>query len=294
MTTPASSSKTASAKIDLHMHTTLSDGKLTPTELVRLLHDRDVTVAAISDHDSTEGLDEAMAAAEAYEGLRIVPAVEISADHPTDEHADVHVLGYFFDHHDPALGERLASFRDDRVVRAERMVARLEELGYPVEWERVLEIAGEAGIGRPHIAQALVERGYIPDIKAAFNGLLNDEGMAFVGRSHISMEGSAELIRNAGGVTVLAHPLFIPNYEELLPKIGELGFVGFEVHYGDFSPEQRRSLLELAARYDMLPCGGSDYHAMGHQGESLPGTAGPPPEVFAELERLALAGRSPG
>ena len=294
MTTLSSDAKIASPKIDLHMHTTLSDGKLTPTELVRLLHDRGVTVAAISDHDSTEGLDEAMAAAAAYEGLRIVPAVEISADHPTDDHADVHVLGYFLDYHDPTLSERLASFRDDRVVRARHRVARLAETGYPVEWDRVVAIAGEAGIGRPHIAQALVERGYIAHVKDAFNGLLNDDGIAFVGRAHISMEGSAELIRSAGGVAVLAHPLFIPNYEELLPKIGELGFVGFEVHYGDFSPVQRRSLLELAARYDMLPCGGSDYHAMGHQGESLPGTAGPPPEVFAELERLALAGRSPG
>jgi predicted metal-dependent phosphoesterase TrpH len=279
------------AKIDLHMHTTLSDGKLTPAELVQLLARREVAVAAISDHDSTEGIDEALAEAEKHPGLRILPAVEISADHPTNDKIDVHVLGYFFDYHDREMNERLASFRDDRVVRARHMVARLAEEGYPVEWERVLAIAGEAGIGRPHIAQAMVERGYIATVRDAFNGLLNDDGIAFVGRPHITMRGSAELIHRAGGVAVLAHPIFIPNYEELLPQLAELGFVGFEVHYGDFDPEQRKSLLDLAERYGMLPCGGSDYHAMGHEGETLPGNAGPPVEVFEELERLALASR---
>ena len=171
------------------------------------------------------------------------------------------------------------------------MVERLGEVGYPVSWERVVEIAGEAGIGRPHIAQALVERGYIQHVKDAFNGILDDDGVAFVGRSHMSMEESAALIRGAGGVAVLAHPVFAPDYEGLLPRLGEMGFVGFEVHYGEFAPEQRASLLALAERYGMLPCGGSDYHAMGHEGESLPGTAGPPVEVFEELERLAMAGR---
>jgi predicted metal-dependent phosphoesterase TrpH len=280
------------AKIDLHMHTTLSDGQLTPTELVRLLHDQGVDVAAISDHDSTEGLDEAFAAAEKYPRLRLIPAVEISADHPTDEKSDVHVLGYFFDYHDVALNERLASFRDDRMYRAQKMVARLAEVGYPVDWERVQAIAGEAGIGRPHIAEAMVERGYIAHIKDAFDGILNDDGMAFVGRSHITMVDSVELIKNAGGVAVLAHPVFIPGYEELLPKIAGMGFVGFEVHYGDFDPDQRKKLLALAEEYEMLPCGGSDYHAMGHEGESLPGTAGPPVEVFERLESLASAQRS--
>lgn len=283
---------TRDLKIDLHLHTTLSDGKLTPTELVRLLHDREVDIAAISDHDSTEGLPEAFEAAEAYPDLRLVPSVEISADHPTEEKADVHVLGYFFDHEQEALNTTLSSFRDDRVVRGRKMVERLAEIGYPVDWERVVEIAGEAGIGRPHIAQAMVERGYIAQVRDAFNGILNDDGMAFVGRPHISMEDSAQLIKAAGGVAVLAHPLFVPNYEKLVPRLRSLGFVGMEVHYGEFSSEQRASLLALAERHGLLPCGGSDYHAMGHEGEHLPGTAGPPLEVFEELERLAIAGRA--
>jgi len=278
-------------KIDLHMHSTFSDGKLTPTELMRLLHDQGVDIAALSDHDSTEGMVEALAAAQAYPELRVVPAVEISADHPTEANADVHVLGYFLDYANEELSTALASFRHDRTFRGRKMVEKLAAEGYPVEWDAVLAIAGEAGIGRPHIAQAMVNRGYIPNIKAAFNGLLNDDGIAFVDRPHISMADSAKLIRAAGGVAVLAHPLFVPHYEQLLPELAGMDFVGFEVHYGEFKPEQRAALLALAEEHGMLPCGGSDYHAMGHDGEWLPGTAGPPQEVFEELERLAIAGR---
>ncbi len=150
-----------SPKIDLHMHTTLSDGRLTPEELVGLLDRQGVDVAAVTDHDSTEGLDAAIAAAERYPRLRLIPGIEISADHPTDPKSDVHVLGYFLDYHDDAFQKRLQAFRDDRAYRGQRIVERLGEQGYTVAWERVLEIAGDAGVGRPHIAQALVERGYI-------------------------------------------------------------------------------------------------------------------------------------
>ncbi len=283
-----------SPKIDLHMHTTLSDGRLTPEELVGLLDRQGVDVAAVTDHDSTEGLDAAIAAAERYPRLRVIAGIEISADHPTDPKSDVHVLGYFLDYHDDAFQERLQAFRDDRKYRGQRIVERLGEQGYAVAWERVLEIAGEAGVGRPHIAQALVERGYIKTVKEAFNGLLNDEGTAFVGRSHISIAESVELIASVGGVAVLAHPLYVPGYEKLIPQLASFGIVGFEVHYGEWAPEQRKSLARLAERYGMLPTGGSDYHAMGHEGEHLPGTAGPPAEVFAELEKRAEAVRSAG
>ena len=248
----------------------------------------------MTDHDSTEGLDAAIAAAERYPRLRLIPGIEISADHPTDPKSDVHVLGYFLNYHDDAFQERLQAFRDDRKYRGQRIVERLGEQGYAVAWERVLEIAGEAGVGRPHIAQALVERGYIKTVKEAFNGLLNDEGTAFVGRSHISIAESVELIASVGGVAVLAHPLYVPGYEELIPQLASFGIVGFEVHYGEWAPEQRKSLARLAERYGMLPTGGSDYHAMGHEGEHLPGTAGPPAEVFAELEKRAEAVRSAG
>jgi predicted metal-dependent phosphoesterase TrpH len=281
-------------KIDLHMHTTLSDGHLTPTELVRLLHNRGVTVAAISDHDSTEGLDEAFEAAKKYPSLRLIPAIEISADHPTEEKSDVHVLGYFLDYHNDALQKRLREFRGSRERRGEMMVMRLVEQGYAIEWERVKEIAGDAGIGRPHIAQVLVEKGYIAHQRDAFNGILDDDGIAFVDRPHITISESVDLIRSAGGVAVLAHPLFIPEYEKVLSQLPELGVAGFEVHYAEFSSEKRTELARLADEYGMIKAGGSDYHAMAYDGENLPGTVGPPIETVVALERLADEARSAG
>ena len=281
-------------KIDLHMHTTLSDGHLTPTELVRLLHDRGVTVAAISDHDSTEGLDEAFEAAKKFPSLRLIPAIEISADHPTDDKADVHVLGYFLDYHDEAFQARLREFRDSRERRGEMMVKRLVEAGYDIKWERVKEIAGDAGIGRPHIAQALVEGGYIAHQRDAFNGILDDDGIAFVERPHITIPESVALIRSVGGVAVLAHPLFVPQYEELLPKLPAMGVVGFEVQYAEFAADKRAELARFAEEYGMLQTGGSDYHAMAYEGENLPGTLGPSMDVVEELERLAAEVGSAG
>jgi len=283
--------QTPASRIDLHMHTTLSDGKLTPTQLVELLDRRGVSIAAITDHDSIEGLDEAFDVAKGHPRLRLVAGIEISADHPLDEKSDLHMLGYFLEYHDAAFQARLREFRESREMRAMHMVLKLARLGMPVDFERVKEIAGDAGIGRPHIAQAMVERGYIPNVKAAFDGILNDNGSAFVSRPHISMEESVEMIEGVGGVAVLAHPLYVTNYRELLPRLRNMGVAGFEVHYAEFTPEQRAELVRLADKLGMLPCGGSDYHAMGHPGEHLPGSAGPSAEVFAELERRAMANR---
>ena len=277
------------AVVDLHMHTTYSDGILTPTELVRLVAKQGVTIASVTDHDSTEGLDEAFAEAEAHPGLRLIPGIEISTDHPTDPTGDLHVLGYFLDRSNPELQGRLTQFREDRDHRAERMVERLAQLGMPVDFERVREIAGEAGIGRPHIAQAMVERGYIRSVPEAFDGYLNDGGSAHASRPHIAMDEAASLIHRAHGVAVLAHPIYATNYEQVLETIADAGFVGFEAHYASFDAPTRRHLLALADRLGLLPCGGSDYHGPGTSGEHLPGSAGPPVADDDELERLAKA-----
>lgn len=277
-------------KIDLHMHSTRSDGRLTPTELVGVLAHREVNVAALTDHDSTEGLDEAIAAADAHPALRIVPGIEISASHPTAENSDVHLLGYFVDRTDAALQRQLTALREEREERGMRMLDNLAKLGYPLDWERVRELADGASIGRPHIAHAMVERGYLATYKDAFGGLLNNGGAAFVGRLGVTLEDAARTIRSAGGAAVLAHPLYVEEYEALVPRLPDMGIVGLEAHYANYNTEEQRILLDLAERYGLLPCGGSDYHAMGNENEALPGTDGPPPEVFEALERLAGAG----
>ena len=277
-------------KIDLHMHSTRSDGRLTPTELVGVLAQREISVAALTDHDSTEGLDEAVAAAAAHPALRIVPGIEISASHPTVDNSDIHLLGYFVDRADAALQRQLTALRKEREERGLRMLENLARLGYPLDWERVRELAEGASIGRPHIAHAMVGRGYVPTYKDAFNGLLNNGGAAFVGRTGVTLEDAARTIRNAGGAAVLAHPLYVEEYETLIPRLSDMGIVGLEAHYANYNAEEQRVLFNLAKRYGLLPCGGSDYHAMGNENEALPGADGPPPEVLEALERLAGAG----
>ncbi len=274
-------------KIDLHMHSTLSDGRLTPTELVRLLEREQVDIAALTDHDSTEGMEEALAAAAQAPGLRLTTGIEISAGHPTVPGSEVHVLGYFIDHRNEELQQRLRAFRNDRETRGREMVDRLCALGYAIEWERVKAIAGDAGVGRPHIAHALVERGYIAEFRQAFDGLLDDGGAAYVKQPHVSIQDAAAMIRGAGGAAVLAHPLYVAEYESIIPQLAVWGFAGIEVHYANFTPEQQGGLLALAGQYGLLPCGGSDFHGIDPDRERLPGSVGPPIEVFEELERRA-------
>ena len=277
-------------KIDLHMHSTRSDGRLTPTELVGVLAQREVDVAALTDHDSTEGLDEAVAAAAAHPTLRIVPGIEISASHPTRSDSDVHLLGYFVDRTDAELQRQLTALREEREERGLRMLDKLAGLGYPLDWERVRELADGASIGRPHIAHAMVERGYLAAYKDAFNGLLNNGGAAFVGRVGVTLEDAARTIRSAGGAAVFAHPLYVEEYETLIPRLPDMGIVGLEAHYANYNAEEQRLLFDLADRYGLLPCGGSDYHAMGNENEALPGADGPPADVLEALERLAGEG----
>ncbi len=155
--------------IDLHLHTLASDGRLTSTELIRLVAKQGLKTISITDHDSTEGLAEAYEAAKEFPDLRIIPGIEMSADIPGDE---VHVLGYFLDYHDEQFQATLEEFRMGRVGRAQIMVEKLNALGKPVEWERVLNFAGDGSVGRPHIALAMVEAGYFKEPKEAFDEYL--------------------------------------------------------------------------------------------------------------------------
>ncbi|MBI2936358.1 MAG: PHP domain-containing protein, partial [Chloroflexi bacterium] len=165
------------AVADLHLHTTASDGRLSPARLVQLLAAKGVRYAAITDHDSTEGIAEAQAEAANFPGLTIIPGIELSTDTPEGE---IHVLGLFLDWQAPQLQRALERFREDRVLRAHRMVEKLNDLGVHIQWERVRQIAGGAAIGRPHIALAMVEKGYVSLPKEAFDRYISREGPAYV------------------------------------------------------------------------------------------------------------------
>ena len=281
-----------SAEVDLHLHTTFSDGTLTPTEMVELCVQRGLKVICISDHDTTDGLAETFEAASRYPGLTVIPGMELSTDVPDGE---VHVLGYFLDVEDAALQRVLRRFRQGREGRAEKMVGKLNQLGLDISWDRVREIAGEGAIGRPHIAQALVEAGYVQYPKDAFDKYISRSGPAYVERMKFTPEEAIRLIRDHGALPVMAHPTYsasksdrdgVSSLRHVLAELKLAGLVGMEVYYGDYTPEQVDELAALAKEFDLIPCGGSDYHASGNPGEPEPGSVGPPISTVEALQAL--------
>ena len=277
------------ATIDLHLHTLASDGRLSPTELIQLVAKQGLETISITDHDSTEGLAEAYEAAKKFPYMRIIPGIEMSADIPGDE---VHVLGYFLDYHDVEFQEMLTELRRGRVGRAQVMVEKLVALGKPVEWERVLHFAGDGTVGRPHIALAMVEAGYFKEPKEAFEEYLGNEGLAYYDRPKLNPTESVAMIRKVGGVPVLAHPTFMNDMEAGIASLKKEGLVGMEVYYAQYDDDTVRHLARLAREYDLIPCGGSDYHGLGNTGEPLPGTLGPPEETVKLLEDAAAVNKS--
>ena len=271
--------------VDLHLHTTCSDGNLSPVEMINKAVSVGLNVISITDHDSTEALDESIAASNQFSSLSIIPGIELSTDIPGNE---IHMLGYFIDYKDENFQAVLREFREGRVGRAKEMVDKLGELGLPLDWERVLELA-EGAVGRPHIAQAMVEKGYITYPQEAFNKYIGRNGLAYAERAKLTPEESVELIVGVGGLPVLAHPHVIDGVEKLLPGLAEAGLVGMEVYYGEYSKSEISAFESMAGRYGLLPCGGSDYHAFGTPGEVQPGTVGPSIEIAKKL--YALSGR---
>jgi predicted metal-dependent phosphoesterase TrpH len=279
----------ASSRVDLHLHTTISDGLLSPTELVRLAAANGVRTLAVTDHDNVDGLPEALAAAHAL-GVEVVPGIELSTDLGP---VGVHVLGYFIRYDDPALHARLLPMRDDRLSRGRLMVQRLADLGYPISWERVLEIAGEGSVGRPHIAQALLEAGHVQSINEAFDRFIADHGPAYVERMKVTPQEAIALVHAFGGVAVVAHPYDAPAVDALIAELVEAGLDGVETYYQGYSPEQIAHLLALCQRYDLVPTGGSDYHGFpmgeGPEVDNEPGSVWVPEDT---VDRLRARRRS--
>ena len=246
--------------VDLHSHTTVSDGVLSPEELVDRAAVKDLHFLAITDHDATDGLARAIERSKLHPSLTVIPGVELSAD---VNEGEVHILGYLDDYQDPGFQEEMKKFRDGRVGRARKMVEKLNGLGLEVEWERVKEIAGEGAVGRPHVAQALVERGQVESVQEAFDLYIGRDRPAYVGREKVTPRDAIGLIRSVGGKAVLAHPSFTRNVETLLPEMKAEGLAGIEVYYARYKPELIARLKRLSDKHGLIPCGGSDYHGPG-------------------------------
>jgi predicted metal-dependent phosphoesterase TrpH len=261
-------------RIDLHTHSTASDGLFPPAELVRRAHAAGVTVLALTDHDSTAGVLEAQAEG-ARLGVEVIAGCEINTDLPT---GDAHVLGYFVHTDDVAFETELAQRRASRRARGQRMVAKLQAIGIPITWEQVARHA-DGAVGRPHVAAALIDLGIVGSVQEAFDRYLGRGMPGYVPRDPFTPEQAVALIRRGGGVASLAHPKDIPHLPDLLANLVAASLTGLEVYYGPYSTNDVRQLRALADRFGLIPTGGSDYHGpgihptpLGHQPQ-LPETA---------------------
>ncbi len=272
------------SKVDLHIHSTASDGRLSPAEVVRKSAEAGLTVIALADHDTVDGIVPALEAAKAFPRLKVMPCVEISTDVPKGE---VHVLGYFIDYTHPELQATLRRMRNSRQKRAQGMIAKLRNLGLPVEWERVQEIASGGSMGRPHLAQAMLEKGYIASIKEAFTKYIGWGGPAYVGREKMTPGEAAKLILLANGLPVLAHPSTFNDPEAMIIELKASGLVGIEAYYDAYTAEEISRLVSLADRYGLIVTGGSDYHGLDASAETMIGGADVPIESAEQLIALA-------
>ena len=271
-------------KADLHLHTTASDGRLEPREIVSLAVRVGLDVIAVTDHDTIDGVVPALAAAQASPSLTVISGVEINTDVPRGE---VHILGYFIDYTDKKLAATLQKLRDSRRERAQKMIAKLGKLGMKIDWQRVSELVRGGSVCRPHIAQALFEKGYVGSEKEAFDKYIGHDGPAYVERYKLLPIEVVKLILDAKGLPVLAHPADIAGLDELVPKLKAVGLVGLEVYYRDYSSEIVARLAKIAEKYDLIPTGGTDYHAFGDGSEVEIGGAITPARSVEQLFTLA-------
>ncbi len=254
MSRPAPSASTR--RVDLHTHTTCSDGRLSPEDLVRRAESRGLAALAITDHDTLDALPRAAAVRET---LELVPGLEMSS---SLEGLDLHLLGYFVDAEHRELRERLAGFREDRVQRAARIAERLAVLGVPVDPERVRARATGGVVGRPHLAAEMVEAGHVEDLDDAFRRFLATGGPAYVPRPAFHPVEAIRLIHAAGGVSVLAHPGNAVS-DRIVEALAEGGLRGIEVWHPQHGVATVRRLRALAHRLGLLETGGSDFHGIG-------------------------------
>ncbi|HYO88480.1 MAG TPA: PHP domain-containing protein [Candidatus Limnocylindrales bacterium] len=268
-------------RAELHAHTTASDGQHTPAELVALARALHLDMLAITDHDSTAGIEPAREAARG--ALTLITGIELSAE---DEGGDVHMLGYGILPEDAALQAALAGFRERRVSRAREIVERLNTLGAPVAWERVNTLAAGGSVGRPHVARALIEAGYAESVRDAFDRYLYTGGPAYVARKRLSPEDAIALIHRAGGAAVLAHPGVLPDWRGMVERLLSAGLDGVEVAHPKNDESVRLNLRGLAARYGLIMTGGSDFHGRAVSNAML-GSVAPPPGAVEGLRARA-------
>ena len=272
------------AGIDLHIHTTASDGRFSPQQIVDKAARLGLGVVAICDHDTIDGIAPALEAARAWPQPTVIPGVEISTFAPGNE---VHILGYFIDYNNPRLKTALAELRNSRQERAQTMIARLKKLNIDINWQQVQQLAGGGAVGRPHIAQVMLEKGYITSFTEAFDKYIGQGGSAYVEREKMTPAEAVEMIVRAKGLPVLAHPFTVTDPEATVTELKPAGLVGIEAYYKDYSTDEIENLVSMAEKYDLIATGGTDYHGLDDSSEIMLGGVDVPLESVEKLIALA-------
>jgi len=246
--------------IDLHLHSTFSDGSLSPEQLVHEARKANLAAIALTDHDSVSGVELFLAAC-AREKIRGLPGVEISVDYP---HGTIHILGYFIDYHSMELNAHIEKLKAGRAARNADILKKINNLGMALTMAEVAAFAGEGNVGRLHFAQALVARGYVGSNQEAFDRYLAKGKSGYVERDRLKPRGGVEMIVKAGGLAALAHPFTIelapPALEKLVGELAQVGLQGIEVYYPQHNPNLVRRYLALAQRFNLVATGGTDFH----------------------------------
>lgn len=263
---------------DFHIHTIFSDGLLKPEEVVAKAKEQELSVIAIADHDAVDGVEPAIRTGKEL-GIEVIPSVELSSIY---DNIDIHILGYFIDYKNPELLVFLKKVQVQRTLRAKRIIEKLKEQGVELSVERVLELAGTGSVGRPHIAQALFERGYINSFDEAFYRFIGYHSPAYVPKMEISPGEAIELINHFSGISVVAHPGTMRR-DDVIYHLIEEGISGIEVWHPEHNEAQVEYYLELAIKNRLLITGGSDCHG-GRKGKLFLGEIRVPYEYYEELK----------
>ncbi|MFB0900408.1 MAG: PHP domain-containing protein [Dehalococcoidia bacterium] len=265
---------------DFHCHSNNSDGILKPTQLVKKAKKNGVKYLAITDHDSISGIHEAKEIAKEIKGITIIPGIELSIDVLEE---DVHILGIFIDEKNPELINKLKKLRKARINRAKELLIELKKDNIIIDWQLIKRIAGNATIGRPHIARAMVELDYVKSVQEAFNEYLSKDRYSKIKREKLELKNALEIIHNSGGISVLAHPTLIKKFDAVLKLLIQSHLDGIEIYYKNYSKKIINKLLKVSIQKKLIALGGSDYHGIHGNQEKEPGNIPFPNEIVERL-----------
>lgn len=277
--------------IDLHTHSNKSDGSMSPVELVDEAKKVGLSAIALTDHDTIDGLDEAIKHGNEI-GIKVIPGVELSCEY---NGKDVHIVGLFINQHNKEFNSQLRAFVDSRDIRNQKMCQKLTDAGMPVIYEEMVEMYGDSVLTRAHYARYMLEKGYIKSLSEAFERYIGDHSPYYIPREKVTPKQGVELILSAGGIPILAHPILYKLGKEamdnLVSSLKEYGLVGIEAIYSTYTSADERYIREIAKRYSLLISGGSDFHGAAKPGLNLGTGYGKlyvPLEVLNKLEDYHL------